>query len=196
MKAILGLAPFLTALMVYLTAWLIMQPLTTGDEPHYFILASSIVTDRDVDLSNNYEDDIIRRYYFIPEIVPYVIDIRGDGTWMSIHYIGLSLLISPILYLGGAVQAVRLELILISAVLAHQTFRLLEDTRIAERALIWPVWASVALCLPLLAYSNQVFPEITAALLTVYGARVVFAREPSIQSLWLAAGAAAPPEWR
>jgi hypothetical protein len=195
MKAILGFAPFITALMVYLTAWLIMQPLTTGDEPHYFILASSIVNDRDVDLSNNYEDDIIRHYYFSPEIVPHAIDVRGNGTWMSIHYIGLSLLMSPIVYLGGAVQAVRLELILISAVLAHQIFRLLEDTRIAERALIWPVWASIALCMPLLTYSNQVFPEIPAALLTVYGARVVFAREPSTQSFWLAGGAAAVLPW-
>ena len=49
-----GVLPFLVALAVYLVAFAVMDPGTTGDEPHYLLVAESIAFDGDVDLRNDY----------------------------------------------------------------------------------------------------------------------------------------------
>jgi hypothetical protein len=49
-----GLVPFVLAFAVYLVAYKVMEPGTTGDEPHYLIVAESIAFDGDVDLRNDY----------------------------------------------------------------------------------------------------------------------------------------------
>jgi len=191
---ILAFLPFGIALIVYLGAYFVMYPATiTGDEPHYMLSAYSLVHDRDVDLRNNYEEDV-GRFYPSSEIDPHAFDYRGNGRWISKHPIGLAILIAPVIFVHESVLAARVLFIVISALLAYQLFRLLQDLNIAEGRFLWPVWVAVVFSLPLLTFSNQIFPEIPAALLLVYGARAVIAKGSSRRGLFLAAlGAAALP---
>ncbi len=191
---ILAFLPFGIAFVVYLGAYFIMDPATTGDEPHYMLFAYSLVHDHDVDLRNNYEEDV-GRFYPSSTIDPHAADYRDNGRWVSWHYIGLPILIAPVLYLNESVLAARVLFIFLSALLAHQIFRLLQDSKLAGPMLLWPVWAAVAFSLPLLTFSNQIFPEVPAALLLVYGARVVLAKGSSRRSLFIAGLATAALPW-
>jgi len=63
----------------------------TGDEPHYLVTTQSLAYDYDLQLQNNYRDGIAE-----PHIV-----ISPDGSWRPMHMIGLPLLLSLPLRLGG-----------------------------------------------------------------------------------------------
>ncbi len=192
----LAFLPFVIAVVVYFGAFFIMDPSTTGDEPHYLIYTNSLVHDRDFDLRNNYEDgDVVGRFYASSEIDAHGRFRPDDGRWLPWHNIGLPILLSPVLYLHESVLAARVLFIVLSALLAHQIFRLLQDSNIAGPRLLWPVWAAVAFSLPLLTFSNQIYPEIPAALLLVFGARVTLAKGSSKRSLFVACLAAAALPW-
>ena len=49
-----GLIPFVVAFAAYLVVYEVAKPDTTGDEPHYLLVAESIAIDGDVDLRNDY----------------------------------------------------------------------------------------------------------------------------------------------
>ncbi len=192
---ILAFLPLIIAFVVYLGAYLIMSPSTAGDEPHYLLYAYSLVHDHDIDLRNNYEEGDVGRFFARSEIDPHAFDYRGNGKWISKRNIGLPILIAPAIFLHESAESARVLFIVISALLAYQIFRLLQDSNIAGPRFLWPVWAAVVFSLPLLAFSNQIYPEIPAALLLVYGARVVLAKGSSRRDLFFAALAAAALPW-
>lgn len=190
----LVLAPFFIALPIYLNVFLVMQPLTTGDEPHYLIFAHSLAYDFDIDLRNNYVEEVSLRYYRFPMSGGHNFELP-DGRLVSWHGIGLALLLAPVIFVGGGLLGARLEIIVISALLAQQLFGLLRDLRLGGPALTWLVWTAVVFCLPLVVYSNQVYPEVPAALLTVFSVRAIFAREVSTCQAWKASLAMAALPW-
>ena len=149
---------------------LYMQPTPTGDEPHYILYSHSLVFDGDADLSNNYDQASIQRYFpYYTQLDPHGREYLSDGTLHSIHYLGLPILISPLVFTGGGVGAVRALMVVLSAVLAHQLFGLLRDSRVASVGLVWLAWAATALSLPLVSFSGQIFPELPGALIVVLG---------------------------
>jgi len=193
---LLILLPFLVALLAYGAAYAHMQPSPTGDEPHYILYSHSLVFDGDADLANNYDRATIQRYFpMYTEIDPHGREYLGDGTLHSIHYLGLPVLISPIIAAGGGVGAVRALMVLLSAVLAYNLFRLLADMRVARAWIVWLAWAATALSLPLVAFSGQIFPELPGALLVVLGIRALIVPRPSRLRLALVACAAAVLPW-
>ncbi len=171
-----------------------MQPTSRGDEPHYLVFAHSLAHDFDLDLRNNYVPETIVRYHPDPALRVWAIE-RADGRLLSISYIGLPLLLAPVLAVGGGLLAVRLEMVLISALLAQQLYSFLRDLRLAGATLTWLAWTAVVFCLPLLAYSNQIYPEVPAALVVVFVGRAVFTRHPAHKRLLLAAAGAATLIW-
>ena len=86
---------------------------TTGDEPHYLIVAASVVCDADLDVRNNYEEDARTAEIYGP-IQPHV-TVRDSGTWPS-HAPGLGMLLALPLAFGGPVVA-RLALCLFAGLL-------------------------------------------------------------------------------
>src|SRR5262245_37591282 len=54
LRAALFVAPFAIAFAVYLCAYLVMRPAAMGDKPHYFLIAESLLYDRDVKMTNDY----------------------------------------------------------------------------------------------------------------------------------------------
>src|SRR5215213_3945525 len=133
-----------------------------GDEPHYLLTAESIVSDRDVDLRDEYAARAYRDWY------PYVLERHGrltNGQANEPHGIGFPLLIAPAYALGGplAVQ-------LLMAAIAALAFAL--GGALARRVVPEP-WASAAtlgcgLSPPALAYATTVTPELTAGMLLAF----------------------------
>ncbi|MCC7371769.1 MAG: hypothetical protein IT306_25345 [Chloroflexi bacterium] len=193
---LLRLLPFLVALFVYGAAYLHMQPTPTGDEPHYILYSHSLVFDHDADLANNYDRATVQRYFpYYGQLDPHGREYLGDGTIHSIHYLGVPLLISPIILAGGGLAAVRALMLLLSALLAYQVFGLLKDTRLGSGGYVWLAWIATALCMPMLTFSGQVYPEFPGALLIVSCLRVLLRTRPTHRALVLAMLGAAVLPW-
>jgi hypothetical protein len=94
-------APFTAALLALLVfagvRTLVGNRIPTGDEPHYLLLAQSIVADRDLDVENNYTRRDYAPYY-PGELEPhwYVRGLGGKG--LLYHLPGLPALVAPALF--------------------------------------------------------------------------------------------------
>ena len=142
----------------------------SGDEPHYVMIAQSLVEDGDFDLKNNLKDKTYFKY------LPVEIRLHGmvrDGKYRSYHLPGVSFLLLPCLYvfnlLGGWIPAnlfFRLCAALINAFFALGLFTILKS--------IWPEKNSNALFLfflttfPLVFHAIHLYPELPAATLLIY----------------------------
>ncbi len=190
------LAPFAVALVAYLVAFDVMNPSSSGDEPHYMLVAESIAFDGDVDLTNDYasKDRTLRVVNVWPlGHVPHATDYTGSGQLRPLHGVGLSALLAPAVGLWGLTGA-RLMMVLIAALLAHQLFRLLAELGFRRRYRIG-AWIATAFCLPILAFSSQVYPELPAALIVVVVLRIFVRGRPSPWALALASTASASLVW-
>jgi hypothetical protein len=126
------------------------------DEPHYLLTAESIVSDRDVDLTDEYRTRAYADFY------DGTLDIHGTATNGRIAEpdgLGFPVLIAPAYALGGPVGV---ELFL--AAIAALGFVLAMPL---ARRLVPEPWATaaplaVALSPPALAYSTAIFPEVVA----------------------------------
>jgi hypothetical protein len=154
-----------------------------GDEPHYLLTAASIVSDRDLDLRDEYAARAYRDWY------PYVLERHGrltGGQANEPHGAGFPLLIAPAYAIGGPL-AVQLLLAAIAA--AAFVLAALLARRVAPEP-----WASAAalvcgLSPPALASATTVSPELTAgALLTAAALLALKVRDlPRIR--WVAGAA-------
>lgn len=147
----------------------------TGDEPHYLLIATSLVRDHDLDVLNNYRE----RDYFT--FYPYHLGDARDpedmhaiygrgGRLYSKHSIGLSLLVLPAIASGGRDGhglAIVLMMGVCAALSALTLAFYLEVTGKALPAVI--AWLAVSFSTPILLYADQFYPEIPGAMLTLAG---------------------------
>ncbi len=153
----------------------------TGDEPHYLLIATSLLRDGDLDVLNNYRDKHYQPFY------PYHLgDARQpedmhalygpSGGLYSKHGVGLPLLLLPAMRLGGTGEGHGLAIVFmlgVAAALSTQIFLLARET--TGRAVVAIVaWSAVAFTSPLLLYAGQIYPEVPGALLVVWGVRAVW----------------------
>lgn len=150
------------------------QPLT-GDEPHYLIIAQSLVDDGDINIRNNYESRDYMSFY------PGSLDFhrrpgkKGDAFHYSRHTPALPLLLAPFykaaekiagLKRETFVLVVRLPMCLMSALLS--LFVYLSALRLTgNRKTSLSVWAVFSFFPPVLFYSHLIYPEIPAALILI-----------------------------
>ena len=87
---------------------------TGGDEPHYLIVAASVLRDGDLDVRNNYEEDARTAEIYGP-VFPHV-TVRDSGTWPA-HAPGLGVLLAIPFGAGGTLGA-RVALCLFAGLLA------------------------------------------------------------------------------
>jgi len=172
----------------WLLAWLILAAASlvmtsrgvwlSGDEPHYVMLAQSLVEDHDFDVRNNMEGGTYRSFH------PVELEFHGsvhDGGFYLFHLPGLSFLLAPFYLLWrllglplAAPLYFRLVAALIGATFALLLFRalrtLLPDTDPS------PGWLLFVSTFPLLFHGCHLYPEIPAATLTL-GAFLLMAGE-------------------
>jgi hypothetical protein len=126
-----------------------------GDEPHYMVMALSLLNDHDLELKNNYRSGA---YY--AGLRPHVqIFPRG---WMPYHGVGLSFLVAPALAVDGE-RAVRIALVLFTGLLPWAVFRWLAPM-VGVGLASWTV-VGLTLCVPIAFGSTQIYPDLPAGVL-------------------------------
>ncbi len=180
-----GLAPFLAAVIVFAAAgWRVAPMLPGGDEPHYLIIAQSLLRDGDLQIENNHRQRDYRTY-FSGDLRPDYLRRGTNGQIYSIHAPGLAVLVLPAFALGGY-PAVKIFLILIAAAATTLAWRAARSVTGSPGA-AWFAWAAVALTTPFLFLAFTVYPDgVGAALVMTAVAALVTLDSP------VAAGAAAP----
>jgi hypothetical protein len=190
------LAPFVLALTAYLAVFLVMHPDTTGDEPHYLLIAESIAFDGDVDLTNDYasRERTLRVVNVFPlPLTLQAADYKHSGQIRPVHGVGLPAVLAPAVAVAGLTGA-RIVMVIIAALLADQLFRLLRDLGFRRRYRVL-AWSAVVFCLPILPFTNQIYPELPAALLVLIALRIMLAGPPSPAKLALGSTAGSALIW-
>jgi len=130
-----------------------------GDEPHYLVIADSIVSDRDVNLKNNYERDAQTGVIYGP-VEPHVY--RLPTAWIPYHGAGLPLL-TALPFAAGGERAVRVALCVFAGLLPWALMRWLQSL-VGTGTAGWLV-TGVLLAPPILFGSTQIYPDLPAGVL-------------------------------
>lgn len=139
-----------------------------GDEPHYLLIAHSLLVDRDLKVSNNYEQADYLRYYAGP-LRPHYARPARDGSLYSLHGPGLPVLIAPALAIGGY----RGVVLWIAAIGALGTLFVWKAAHAltSDVTAAWVAWAAAALSAPAVLESTLIYPDAVAG--TVLSAGVL-----------------------
>ncbi len=157
-------------LVVYATvsARVQLQVGPEGDEPHYLMVADSLLRDGDVSLERDYEEGRYQAFYGRPLRPHY--RVRGrHGEIFSLHAVGLSLLVLPAYALGGY-PAASFFMAFLGALLIFELRGLLIRAGESEGAAEGVAWLA-ALSPPLIHYAGLIFTEVPAALLVTVALR-------------------------
>ena len=132
-----------------------------GDEPHYLAMAQSLLSDGDLDLTDEFRD---REYasFFAGVLEPHTSPASPRGKLYAIHTPGLPALILPGYALAGF-RGAQLLLSLVAALTTVVVFRVVADLSTSP-SLPFVAWALVAFAPPLPVYAVSVYPETFAAL--------------------------------
>ncbi|MGE0451494.1 MAG: hypothetical protein AB7Q29_18115 [Vicinamibacterales bacterium] len=135
-----------------------------GDEPHYLVIAQSLIRDGDLAIENNHERGDYREYYggsLRPDYMR-----RGiDGRIYSVHAPGLPALLIPAFLVAGA-RGATVFVALTGALAALSIFDI--ACLLAGRGVAWVVWAGVSLSVPFLPHAWLIFPEMPGALIVAW----------------------------
>ena len=163
-------APWLaaaTAAIAYLIgAYQIFPRLPTGDEPHYLVIAQSILRDHDLKIENNHRRGDYREYY-AGELRPDYLRRGINGEIYSVHAPGLAVIVAPAFALfgyAGVVACLALLSAWATALTWTATWRVTSDA-----AASWFGWATVALTAPFFFQSFVVYPDAPGAALIMVG---------------------------
>jgi hypothetical protein len=127
-----------------------------GDEPHYLIIADSLLSDFDLDLQNNYERDAKNPQIYGP-IEPHVFRV-GKG-WMPYHGAGLPVLIAlPFAVFGET--GVRVALCVMTMLLPW-TMMIWLSRDIGDPIATW-LALGITLSVPIMFGSTQIYPDLMA----------------------------------
>ncbi len=131
-----------------------------GDEPHYLLIAESLLHDRDVDLKNQFEARAFSKFTSA-DLEPHTAPRSPQGRLYAIHTPGLSALVAPGYALDGFAGA-RAVVSLVMAVVVGLLY-------FVSRSLFGPPTAGFVFLLatfasPLPVYANSLFPDSVATL--------------------------------
>jgi hypothetical protein len=146
-----------------------------GDEPHYLMVAESLLRDGDLSLEEDYLEKRYTAFHDAPLSAHY--RVRGKGSEIfSLHAVGLSILVLPAYALAGYVGA-SVFLAFLAALLAGEIREWVRGLSGRDGLAEAAGWV-FALSPPLLFYVGLVFTEVPAALAIAYGLRR--GREPGL----------------
>ena len=206
--------PFAAALAVYMSAFVIMQPITVGDQPHYELESMSLAFDHDRNLANNYVNPAQYHIMFglqVPKYEAYAYTNRH--ALIFDENVGLPLVLalgvpwvelaesyaprSAQFYIYAPLSARspwNIEIVILAAIAAHVLYRLLRRFRPGEPGLTVAVWACTMFCAPMMVYASQIYPEVPVLLLALITADCL-TRTPTAASGAIGATAAAAMPW-
>lgn len=136
-----------------------------GDEPHYLLMCQSLLSDGDLDLTDDYANAEHSAFYAGSLPQPHLSPSNRDGRSYSFHSPGLSLLLLPGYALGGypGTRAILWALAALTGILVHRLVR----EALGDEGLAVAAWACVTFVPPLPLFAERIYPETVAALATV-----------------------------
>jgi len=149
-----------TAAVLFLAAaWRVSPQLPAGDEPHYLVIAQSLLTDHDLQIENNHRRGDYHAY-FPGELRPDYLRRGTNDQIYSIHAPGLPAVVAPVFAVAGY-PGVMVFLALVAAAAAALAWTTAFGiTGNAEAA--WFGWAVVALSEPFFVQTFMVYPDAPA----------------------------------
>ncbi len=131
-----------------------------GDEPHYLLIAESLLKDGDVDLQNQFDTRAFSKFT-AANLDPHTAPRSPKGRMYAIHTPGLSALVAPG-YAAAGYAGARVVLSAVVAIVVGLLF-------IAARSMFGPPTASLVFLLatfasPLPIYANALYPDSAATL--------------------------------
>jgi hypothetical protein len=146
-----------------------------GDEPHYLMVAQSLLLDHDLSLERDYALGRYTLYHDAPLAPHYRVRGRG-GEIYSIHAVGLSILILPAWALAGY-AGVTVFMALLAALVAGEVRAWVRELTSREGVAEAAGWLAV-LTPPIVHYAGLVFTEVPAALALSLGLRLARRAQP------------------
>ena len=158
----------------------------SGDEPHYLIVAHSLLVDGDLRIENNHQERQHERFYpgFLP---PHFLHRGVNNTIYSIHSPGLPALVVPFYAVAGQWGAMAL-VALLASLAAVAVFRLAE--RLTSRPVATITGVAVALTIPFAPQSWLLLPEMPTALVMAWTAMWLWTPLSERPVTWVWRGAA------
>ena len=135
-----------------------------GDEPHYLVMAQSLLSDGDLDLTDEFA---AREYapFYGGDLAPHASPNTPPGRLYSMHSPGLAALLLPAYAMGGY-RGARVFISAIAALTGVLLYRLVRDLTKDER-IAAAAWGLAAFTPPLAFYAVTLYPETLAALAVV-----------------------------
>lgn len=156
----------------------IRQP-TSGDEPHYLLIADSLIRDGDFDLYNDYTQQRYLNFYpgHIPD--PHIsFGLRERvAPWYPSHGVGLAALIVLPLAIAGKVGAV-LTMIAVAVLVVALAFAFSQKVAANKRTALMAA-ASLFLSPFFLGLNGYIFPDLLISLLLLVSLVLVFTHPKS-----------------
>ena len=146
-----------------------------GDEPHYLLVAHSLVKDGDIKIANNYERQDYLEYWPGP-LRPHFSRPAANGDLYSGHAPGLPALLAPAFALGGY----RGTVVWIAVVTALGSMFVWRAGYVLTRDIgaAWFGWSAVALTAPVLLHGTLSYPDPIGGVMLAGGAlALVLARD-------------------
>ena len=165
----------------------------TGDEPHFLILASSLLRDGDVDVRNNFDEDAATGAIYGP--IPDRHVVTRDGREYLRHPVAVSALLTLPFAAGGPTAARLLLCLLITPILGWACWRWLSGR--APPGDVALAVAGVLICPVVLFGSGQIYGDLLAGAIIVALAAWLWdtlARHPS-ESAPFSTEARSPRSW-
>lgn len=186
---------FVVALAVLSLARTVAEAPVVGDEPHYVLIAQSLLRDGDVELDNDYAS-AARTGNVKAGLAPetHAFRYRDGGPLRPVHNVGLPLLLVPAMAVDASVGAARTVLVVLGAGFAAALMWFLARLRRVDIVVV-SASAVASLGLPVLVFSFQVYPDLPAALLTTVALGLLVTRSFRSKHAWGAAALAAFLPW-
>ena len=159
-------AVFVTSLVLFIALGVHTKRIreVEGDEPHYLVIAHSLLVDGDLRIENNHQEGHYAAFY--PAfLAPHFVRRGVNDVIYSIYSPGLPALVLPFYAVAGQWGAMAL-IALLASLAAVAVFRLTE--RLTTRPVATITWVAVALTIPFAPQSWLMYPDIPAAVVMAW----------------------------
>jgi hypothetical protein len=153
------------------SAWEVSPSVPGGDEPHYLVIAQSLLLDGDLKIENNHRRGDYQSYNAGP-LPPHYIQRGRNGEIYSIHAPGLAAVVAPAFFVGGYRGVVLFLLVLAACGGALAWHLAWLATRNAPAA--WFGWAAVTVSATTIFHSFTVYPDGLGGLVALTGVWALF----------------------
>ena len=174
---------FITSLVVFVALGVYVKRAqgVGGDEPHYLVIAHSLLVDGDLRIENNHDEGHYQSF-FAGALRPHFLRRGLDDVIYSVHSPGLPSLLLPFYAVGGEWGAM-VFVGLLASLAAAAIFGLAE--RLTTRGVAVVTWVAVALTVPFAPQSWLIFPEMPAALIMAWAALWLWSPLPERAWPWV-----------